>query len=80
MYWWPSFYNPQILESINNKVGQGKFIKAAKIVFSFPREFELHDSDSLMSIIKKLPKDDEDVKNIKRYLKDKDPSKYFNLK
>jgi len=80
MYWWPSFYNPQILEVIYTSSSPDKFIAATKLVFSFPKEFELHETDSLIEIIKRLPKNNKDIKNIKKYLRDKNPSKYWELK
>lgn len=80
MYWLPSFYNSEILELINEEAGKEKFIEAAQIIFSFPKQLEIHESDKIISILKEFPKSDKRVKKIFNYLVDKNPSKYWGLK
>ena len=80
VYWYPALYHSSILELISQNLGNDKFMNVAKIFFSFPKELELHESDNLVSIIKELAKTDKDAKTIIKYLKDKNPSKYWGLK
>jgi len=80
VYWYPALYHSQIMELIHEKLDQDKFMQAAKIFFSFPKELELHETTSLVSIIQQLTKTDKDAKDIIKYLKDKNPSKYWDLK
>jgi hypothetical protein len=80
VHWYPTLLHPRILELVNEKIGQGKFMEVAGIFFSFPKELELHESEKLVSIIKNLSKTEKDAKIIIEYLRDKNPSKYWDLK
>ena len=61
-------------------MGKNKFMQAAKIFFSFPKELELHETANLVSIIQQLKKTDKDADIIFKIFKDKNPSKYWDLK
>jgi len=80
VYWYPALYHSRILELVHKKLGQAKFMQAAKIFFSFPKELELHETANLVSIIQELAKTDKDAKAIIKTLIDKNPSKYWSLK
>ena len=68
------------MELIHEKLGQDKFMQAAKIFFSFPKELDLHETANLVSIIQQFAKTDKDAKTIIKTLIDKNPSKYWSLK
>ena len=78
--WYPTLYHSRIMELINEKLGQDKFMLAAKIFFAFPKEIDLHESIGLVSAIEKIAKTDKDAKKIISSLLDKNPSKYWHLK
>lgn len=80
VYWYPALYHSRIMELVNEKFGQDKFMQAAKIFFSFPKELKLYETDNLVSIIQQIAKKDKDAKNIIKKLIDKNPSKYWSLK
>jgi hypothetical protein len=80
VYWYPAIYHSSILELVNQNLGKDKFMNIAKIFFSFPKELELYESDSVVLTIKELAKTNNDAKTIIKYLKDKNPSKYWDLK
>jgi hypothetical protein len=78
--WYPSQHLPRILELVYEKSGQDKFMQAAKIFFSFPKDLELNETTNLVSIIQKIAKKDKSAKTIIKTLIDKNPSKYWSLK
>lgn len=80
VYWYPALYHSRIMELVHEKLGQDKFMQAAKIFFSFPKELDLHETANLVSIIQKLAKTNKDAKAIIKTLIDKNPSKYWSLK
>ncbi len=80
VYWYPALYHSRIMELVHEKLGQDKFMQAAKIFFSFPKELDLHETANLVSIIQELAKTDKDAKAIIKTLIDKNPSKYWSLK
>lgn len=81
VYWYPALYHSAILELVNKNMGEVKFMEVAKIFFSFPKELELHESDSLVAVIKNLASagKNKEAKVIIKYLKDKNPSKYWEI-
>ena len=79
IYWYPSLYNSQTLETIYHKLGKDKFMEAAKILFSAPREIELNESSELVEIIRELSKDNSEAQKIIDYLIQKNTSKYWYL-
>jgi hypothetical protein len=81
VYWYPSLYHARILELVYEKLGKEKFMTVAKIFFlEFPKEIQLHESDSLVSIVKDLSKNDRDAKKIVASLIERNPSKYWEIK
>jgi len=80
VYWYPALYHSKILELVHEKLGQDKFIQAAKVFFSFPKELELHETVNLVSIIQQVAKTDKDAKTIIKTLINKNPSKYWSLR
>ena len=58
MYWWPSFENFEILQQINRIGGKEKFLTVAKIVFSFPKEFALHETADVIELLKQYLPDE----------------------
>ncbi|MBP9711546.1 MAG: hypothetical protein KBD55_00750 [Candidatus Pacebacteria bacterium] len=79
VYWYPSLYHTNIMELLYEKVGKDNFMQAAKIFFSFPKGIELHESDHLVSTIKELSKTNKDAKKIINILRERNPSKYWEL-
>ena len=61
-------------------MGQEKFMRAAKLFFSFPERIDLHETTNLVTIIQKIAKTNKDAKTIIKSLIDKNPSKYWDLK
>lgn len=80
MYWWPSLYNGDILESIYQQEGKTKFLNALDIVISFPREMGIHESASILSRLDDFPKSNRRVKAIVGELFKKNPTKYYELR
>ena len=80
MYWWSSMYNKYILSSVfeQGESSQKKFLDAFGIIVSFPKEMEIYDSE-VTSLLEKVPKSNEDAKNIVKQLFDRNPSKYYEL-
>ena len=80
VYWYPSLYHSGLLELIHDRLGVDKFIELAKIFFlEFPKEIELRESDKLISILASLSEKENDVKNIIKRLKERNPSKYWDF-
>lgn len=79
MYWWPSFLNSDILELIYQRGKKEKFIKAAEIIFSFPKELEVHENDNIIATLKTFPQTDTRVLNIFQRLFERNPSKYWEF-
>jgi hypothetical protein len=79
MYWWPSFCNSDILELIYHRGNKEKFIKVAAIIFSFPKELEIHETDNIIAVLKTFPKTDKRVLNIFQRLLERNPSKYWGF-
>jgi hypothetical protein len=80
VYWYPALYHSRIMELVYEKLGTDRFMRAAKIFFSFPKELDLHETANLVSIIQQFAKTDKDAKTIIKTLIDKNPSKYWSLK
>jgi hypothetical protein len=80
MYWWPSFYNNDILLLIYDELGKDKFLEAFDMLSQFPKELEIHDSDKIVSLLDEFPKTDEKAKVIVSRLFERNPSKYYELK
>lgn len=80
MYWWPSYYNEDILLLIHQKLGKDKFLEAFDIITQFPKELEIHASDKIISLLDGFPKTNKTVKAIVGRLFEKDPSKYYELR
>lgn len=80
VYWYPALYHSRIMELLHEKLGQDKFMQAAKIFFAFPKELELHETDNLVLIIQQIAKSNKDAGAIIKKLIDKNPSRYWNLK
>ena len=79
--WYPSLYHSKILELINKVFGQEKFMLAAKIFFSFPKELELYETDEVVAVINELAKKkDSDAVKIVDTLIERNPSKYWGLR
>ena len=78
--WYPAMYHSQILELIHEKMDHEKFMKAAKIFFSFPEGVDFNESAILVSIIEKSTDTNDDAKKIIKMLIDRNPSKYWKLK
>lgn len=79
--WYPSLYHSKILELINKEFGTEKFMQAAKIFFSFPKEFELYETDEVVTVINELAKNkNKDAVKIMVTLKERNPSKYWGLR
>ncbi|MFH1456692.1 MAG: hypothetical protein ABIF17_01095, partial [Patescibacteria group bacterium] len=77
MYWWPSYYNQDILLLIDQELGKDKFLETFDIISKFPKELEIHDSDKIVSLLEKFPKTNQIVKEIIERLFEKNPSKYY---
>lgn len=76
--WYPSLYHSKILELINKVFGQVKFMSAAKIFFSFPKELELYETDVVVAAINELAKKkNKDAIKIINILVERNPSKYW---
>ena len=79
VYWYPALYHSHILELLHAKMGEARFMEAAEIFFSFPDRMQLHESDSLVSIINDIAKRDTRAQKIIEKLIKMNPSKYFHL-
>jgi len=79
MYWWPSFYNEDILLLIHENLGKNKFLEAFDIITQFPKELEIHASDKIVSLLEEFPKINKTAKAIIGRLFEKNPSKYYKL-
>ncbi len=79
MYWWPSMYNRDILRLTLEQGGKEKFIRASAILFSFPKEMELYETDELIENFLRY-KRDKRIKVIVNKLFEKNGPKYFKLK
>jgi hypothetical protein len=80
MYWWPSSSTSRMLETIHTRGGKDKFIVAAQVVFSFPREVRVEESEAVVAILENMAKVDADehaVEILRRLFK-KNPSKYWD--
>jgi hypothetical protein len=79
MYWWPYYHTSKILETIHARGGKEKFIRAAQIVFSFPVEMRVEESEAVVSSLETMAKSDADkrAKEILNRLFEKNPSKYW---
>jgi len=80
MYWWPSYYNEDILILIHQEAGKDKFLNAFGIITSFPKELEIYDTDKIISLLDKFPKSNKTVQTIVSRLFEKNPSKYYELR
>ena len=80
MYWWPSYYNEDILLLIHQELGKDKFLEAFDIITQFPKELEVHASDKIVSLLEEFPKTNKTAKAIIGRLFEKNPSKYYELK
>lgn len=80
VYWYPSIYHSRILELVHEKMSQDKFMQAATIFFTFPKELDLNETANLVSIIQKLENKNQEAKTIIKNLIEKNPSKYWSLK
>ncbi len=79
--WYPSLYHSKILDLINKVFGQEKFMQAAKIFFSFPKELELYETDEVVTAINELAKKKDKVAaKIIDALIARNPSKYWPLR
>ena len=54
-------------------------MEAAKIIFSFPNEVDLHESEKIISVIASFPKTNKDAEAIIKTLIERNPSKYWDL-
>lgn len=79
VYWWPSLYNSQILIAIEEHGGSEKFLDSADIVFSFPKQLWINESDALIEKLLKHKKDKRFKKLIDKLI-ERNPSKYYYLK
>jgi hypothetical protein len=68
------------LELVYEKIGQDKFMLAARVFFAFPDEVVLNESQNLISIIQKIAEKDKNAKVIINNLINRNPSKYWSLK
>jgi len=80
MYWWPFFYNDDILYLIYQQGGKQKFLRAFDIITSFPKELNIHDSDIVIALLKKFTKSNETTKGIVTRLFERNPSRYYKLR
>lgn len=80
MYWWPSYYNEDILILIHQELGKDKFLEAFDMITQSPKELEIHASDKIVSLLEEFPKTNKIVKVIVGRLFEKNPSKYYELK
>lgn len=80
MYWWPSFYNSDILMFVYNELGKNKFLEALDIITQFPKEIDLNVNDNIVLLLDKFPKTNKKVKGIIARLFEKNPSKYYDLR
>jgi len=80
MYWWPSYYNEDILLLMHQQLGKDKFLEAFDIITQFPKELEIHASDKIISLLDEFPKTNKTVKAIVGRLFEKNPSKYYELR
>jgi hypothetical protein len=80
MYWWPSFYNSDILMLIYNELGKNKFLEALDIITQFPKEVDLNVNDNIILLLDKFPETNQTVEGIVDRLFEKNPSKYYELK
>jgi hypothetical protein len=78
--WYPTLYHSKILELVHEKLGQDKFMEAAEIFFGFPKDIQLGETSGLVSIVVEIAKTNKTAKKILAYLRDKNPSKYWDLK
>jgi hypothetical protein len=79
MYWWPEMDNFEILEKIYKTYGLEDCLKAVSLITSFPKEFEIHETTSVIDLLKQN-KGDTRAKKMLELLFNKNPSKYWGLK
>lgn len=80
---WPqTLYHSSILKLIYEKMGQDKFMQAARLYFFFPEEIMLHESEDIITIIRTLNKTayQAEVQEITNSLFIRNPAKYNSLK
>lgn len=80
MYWWPSYYNSDILMFVYNEIGKNKFLEALDIITQFPREVDFNVNDNIISLLDKFSKTSKTIKGIVTRLFEKNPSKYYELR
>lgn len=80
MYWWPSYYNEDILLLVYQEMGKDKFLESFDIISQFPKELEIHISDKIISLLKKFPKSNKMVQAIVNRLFQRNSSKYYKFK
>ncbi len=80
MYWWPFFYNDDILVLIYQQGDKKKFLRALDIITSFPKELNIHDSDIIISLLKTFSKSNKTAKKIVTQLFERNPSRYYKLR
>ena len=69
------------MKTIYARSGKEKFIRAAQVVFSFPIEMRVEESETVVSILETMTKVDDDkrAKEILKRLFEKNPSKYWDM-
>lgn len=77
--WYPTLCHSRVLELVDEFFGKDKFMEAAKIIFSFPNEVDLHESEKIISVIASFPKTNKDAEAIIKTLIERNPSKYWDL-
>jgi len=82
--WDATLHHSKILEGVYKRLGEEKFITAAKIYISLPLEVILHESEKLVLIVIKLAKGAKNLKTDAKLLisalYNRNPSKYFKIK
>ncbi|MBU0687727.1 MAG: hypothetical protein KKB81_07815 [Candidatus Margulisbacteria bacterium] len=79
MYWWPSRYNEDILMFIYQK-DKAMFLDVFSIITSFPKEFYIHDSTKIISLLGGFPKTNKKAKALVKQLFERNQSKYYDLR
>lgn len=63
MYWWPEMDNFAILEKIYKIFGLEHFLKAVSLIASFPKEFDIHETEPVIELLKQNKTDSRAKKN-----------------
>lgn len=55
VYWWPFYYNDEILIIVKNKGGNEKFLDSSEFLLDYPREVDIGNISNVIEILQNLP-------------------------